>query len=74
MKNHESVGKEITSFIAKLANESERASVVMAVALTDECLESALQKLLKPAKIGVKSTVNPCRNMLYIKTCHVHLE
>ena len=61
MKSHESVGKEITAFLARLAHESERAAVVMGVALTDESLESTLLKLLLPAKSKKDDLFDPDR-------------
>jgi hypothetical protein len=54
-----SVAKEIIDFLARLADESERAAVVMGVALVDESLEDALVKLLLPAKTNPDTLLKP---------------
>jgi DNA-binding MltR family transcriptional regulator len=56
-----SVAKEIIDFLARLADESERAAVVMGVALVDESLEDALVKLLLPAKTNPDELFAPDR-------------
>jgi DNA-binding MltR family transcriptional regulator len=61
IQSRESVGKEITAFLARLAHESERAAVVMGIALTDECLESTLVKLLRSAKSKNDNLFDPDR-------------
>src|SRR5438874_1315224 len=55
------VGREVTNFLARLAHESERAAVVMGVALVDESLEDALVKLLLPTKTNPDELFAPDR-------------
>jgi DNA-binding MltR family transcriptional regulator len=61
IQSRESVGKEITAFLARLAHESERAAVVMGIALTDECLEPTIVKLLRTAKSKNDDLFDPDR-------------